>query len=168
MDNYSLHWKGPWEEDVGKAPREHKMALQTRSCKRQVSDNSSDIQVVCKWHRLDIENPPEACGVYAVTDAKQKIWYYIGRSQNIAKRIVAKNHPIQVTKDVELKLFYWYLRVDSKHINWVEKYLIKEHNPEWNGSTSFSSSCYTPWVCCELLLINDEGMRQAVLEAIGG
>lgn len=139
-----------------------------RSPARSPLTEASDLKVVRNWNKLDIDNPPETCGVYAVTNARQKIWYYIGKSQNIAKRIIVKNHPIQVTKNTALDLFYWYLRVEQKHVNWAEKYLIKEHGPEWNGHTSFGASWYTQWMCCDLLLTHDEWTRRAVLEAIGG
>jgi excinuclease UvrABC nuclease subunit len=112
----------------------------------------SDIQVIFNWNKLDLRAPPEVCGVYAITNAKQKTWYYIGKSQNIAKRIAVDSHPVQVTKNTTLDLHYWYLRVAQKHVNWAERYLIKEHDPEWNGATSFDASGYTRWACCDVCL----------------
>lgn len=144
------------------------MGAKIKSSKRLPPSKKSDIEVVYKWRKLNIDNPPEVCGIYAVTNAKQESWYYIGKSQNIAKRIIVKNHPIQVTKDTKLELHYWYLRVDPKHVNWAERYLIKENDPDWNGHTSHSASWHTPWVCCDLHLSNDEYTRRAMLEAIGG
>jgi hypothetical protein len=125
----------------------------------------SDIQVMCNWNKLDIEDPPAVCGVYAVTSARKGRWYYIGKSQNISTRIVVKNHPIQVTQGIKLGLCYWYIRVDHRHLNWAERYLIKEYDPEWNGHTAFSSVTFTPWVCCDLPpCVSDEQL----LAAIGG
>jgi hypothetical protein len=124
----------------------------TRSPKRSPLSKESDVQVTFAWNRLDLSAPPETCGVYAITSIKQKTWYYIGRSQNIAKRIAVANHPVQVTKDTALDLHYWYLRVNPKHVNWAERYLIKEHDPEWNGGTSFDASWYTQWACCNACL----------------
>lgn len=134
--------------------------------KRTPAGECSDIAVVCKWRLLDIQNPPECSGVYTVKHQSQDLWYYIGKSRNIASRITAKNHPIQVTKNTELDLCYLYLQVDKQHIGWAEKYLIREHNPEWNGATSFES-WYTPWVCCDLPLSDNEFNRRLILEAIG-
>lgn len=134
--------------------------------KRTPAGKCSDIAVVCQWRPLDIQSPPECSGIYAVKDRNQDLWYYIGKSQNIANRIVVKNHPVQVTKDTKLELSYFYLQVDKQHIGWAERYLIKEHDPEWNGSTSFNASWYTQWVCCDLPLSNDEFSRRLVLEAI--
>jgi hypothetical protein len=124
----------------------------TRSPKRSPLNEESDVQVAFNWNKLNLDNPPETCGVYAITSIKQKTWYYIGRSQNIAKRIAVANHPVQVTKDTALNLHYWYLRVNPKHVNWAERYLIKEYDPEWNGHTSFDASWYTKWACCDACL----------------
>lgn len=148
----------PRQEGV-KSPRER--------TKRQSVGENSDVQVIYKWRPMDIENPPICSGIYAVTNTAQDLWYYIGKSQNVASRIVVKNHPIQITKNIDIDLRYWYLRVDKKHIGWVERYLIKEFDPEWNGSTSFGASAYTQWVCCDLPLSNQEWTRRALLEAIG-
>ena len=112
--------------------------------------SQSDVQVAFHWNKLHPIQKPELCGVYAITSAKRKQWYYIGKSQNIAKRLEDKSHPFQVTKDTELDLHYWYLRVDKKHVNWVERYLIKEHDPEWNGGTSFDG--LSPWFHCQACL----------------
>lgn len=129
-------------------------ALPLLGKKRQVArpapTKDCDIQVVCNWNRLSLENPPNVCGVYAITSPKKKTWYYIGKSQNISTRIVAKNHPIQVTQGTILDLCYWYIRVDHRHLGWAERYLMKEHDPEWNGHTSWDSASFTPWVCCDL------------------
>jgi hypothetical protein len=135
--------------------------------KRTPAGKCSDIAVVYKWRLLDIQNPPECSGIYAVKHQSQDLWYYIGKSQNIASRIIAKNHPIQVTKNTKLGLSYLYLQVDKQHIGWAEKYLIKEHDPEWNGATSFNASWYTQWMCCDLPLSNNEFNRRLMLEAIG-
>jgi hypothetical protein len=137
-----------------------------KRAKRTPAGKCSDIAVVYKWRSLDIENPPECPGIYAVKDRTQDLWYYIGKSQNIASRIVVKNHPIQVTKNIKLNLSYLYLKVDKQHIGWAERYLIKEHDPEWNGSTSFNASWYTRWMCCDLPLSNNEFRRRLMLEAI--
>ena len=130
-------------------------------------DANSDVQVKVSWRDLDILHPPECAGIYAVTSAKKETWYYIGKSQNIAKRIIAKNHPIQVTKDANIDLHYWYLRVKKDHIGWLEKYLIRECNPEWNGSTAFGANSPTPWMCCDLPLWNTEETKLMILAAIG-
>lgn len=136
----------------------------TRTPKRAPLAKDSDIQVTFSWNKLDLNNPPEACGIYAITSVKQKTWYYIGKSQNIAKRITVVNHPAQITKDTALDLRYWYLRVNTKHLNWAERYLIKEHDPEWNGGTSFDASWYTRWPCCNacLPLTDAEIQRQSL------
>lgn len=126
--------------------------VKTRSPKRSPLIKESDIQIAFNWNKLNLEAAPEVCGVYAITSAGRKTWYYIGKSQNIAKRIVAVNHPVQVTKDTTLDLHYWYLRVNQEHVSWAERYLIKEHNPEWNGATSFGVSWHTRWVCCDVCL----------------
>lgn len=138
--------------------------VKTRSPKRSPLAKESDIQVTFNWNKLDLVAPPDACGVYAITSIKQETWYYIGKSQNIAKRIAAANHPVQVTKNTTLDLRYWYLRVSQKHVNWAERYLIKEHDPEWNGGTSFDASCYTRWACCNacLPLTDAEIARQSL------
>jgi excinuclease UvrABC nuclease subunit len=128
---------------------------------------NSDVQVIFKWRSMDIENPPQCSGIYAVTNTEQSLWYYIGKSQNIARRIVAENHPIQVTKNTSIDLHYLYLRIDKQHISWAENYLIKEHDPEWNGSTSFDKACITLWMCCDLPLGGSEDMRHLLLNAIG-
>ena len=135
---------------------------------RPAPAKDSDIQVACNWNELDPENPPAICGVYAITDTKRRNWYYIGKSQNISTRIVSKNHPVQVTKDTALDLRYWYLRVDQKHVNWAEQYLIKEHDPEWNGGTSFDASWRTKWVCCDVRLpLTDAEMERLSLHLKG-
>lgn len=130
-------------------------------------DKDSDAQLIVSWRVLDVNNPPECSGIYALTSAKKKTWYYIGKSQNIAKRVCVKNHPVQVTLDVDVDLHYWYLRVDQRHIGWLERYLIKEHDPEWNGSTSFNASWYTRWMCCDLPLSNSEYTNRLLLAALG-
>jgi hypothetical protein len=126
--------------------------VKTRPPKRSPLNKESDIQITFNWNKFNLDAPPDACGIYAITSIRQKTWYYIGRSQNIAKRIAAANHPVQVTKDTALDLHYWYLRVNQKHVNWAERYLIKEHDPEWNGATSFDASWHTQWVCCDVRL----------------
>lgn len=136
-----------------------------RQAGRPAPTKKCDIQVACNWNKLDLENPPSICGVYAITNAKRKTWYYIGKSQNISTRIATKNHPVQVTRETTLDLHYWYIRVDQRHLNWAEKYLIREHDPEWNGHTSFSSAIFTPWVCCDLPW---NISNSALLAAIGG
>jgi excinuclease UvrABC nuclease subunit len=131
--------------------------------------SQSDVQVAFRWNKLHPTQKPELCGVYAITSAKRKEWYYIGKSQNIAKRLEVNNHPFQVTKDTELDLYYWYLRVDKKHVNWVERYLIKEHDPEWNGGTSFDG--HFRWLHCEARLpLTEEQIleRSAHLRGIWG
>jgi predicted GIY-YIG superfamily endonuclease len=128
-----------------------------------------DVHVVMHWRQLDILNPPSCAGVYAIADANMNKWLYIGKSQNIAKRIAAKNHPVQVTKDVCIGQSYFYLRVAANDISWFEQYAIKRLDPEWNGGTSFGSASQTPWAYCNISSVHGltDPMTLAVLAAIG-
>ena len=105
------------------------------------------MQLLVNWRKLDIENPPSCPGIYAIASETRSKWFYVGKSQNIAKRIVAKNHPVQVTRDIKLSQYYFYVHVEKEYISQLEHYLIKKHDPEWNGSTSFDSN--SPWACCQ-------------------
>lgn len=141
---------------------------ETSLLKRSPLNKESDVHVTFAWNRLDLSAPPETCGVYAITSIKQKTWYYIGKSKNIAKRIAVANHPVQVIKDTALDLHYWYLRVNQKHVNWAERYLIKEYDPEWNGHTSFDASGYTRWACCDVCLpLTDTEIERHALQLRG-
>ncbi len=128
-----------------------------------------DVCVKMNWRLMDIKNPPSCSGVYAITNSDMTNWLYIGRSQNIAKRITAKNHPVQVTKDINVGQLYLYLCVPVDAIGWFEQYAIKRLNPEWNGGTSFGSSVQTPWTYCDVGYRPgfDEQMDAAVMAAIG-
>jgi hypothetical protein len=142
------------------------MACNTPS-KTVFTKEHQDVHVVMNWQSLNINNPPSCSGVYAVTNANMTKWFYIGKSQNIAKRIVAKNHPIQVTKDVNIGQSYFYLCIAPDDIGWFERYAIKRLDPEWNGSTSFGTNWYSPWVSCDITnYCLDDAMQLAVLAAL--
>jgi hypothetical protein len=146
--------------------------------KKQFTRQHQDVKVIIDWRPLDIDNPPSVAGVYAIASPNMSNWYYIGRSINIAKRITVKSHPVQVTKDVNLGQKYFYARLPKDDIGWLERYLLKRLEPEWNGGTSFDASWRTPWVCCDVPLdcsnlppddvwgIADDPLRLAVLAAI--
>jgi len=87
---------------------------------------------------MELDKLPQCCGVYAIRDALSLEWLYIGKSQNIGKRILNKYHPAQITKDAGMDLAYFYTTVELVHINWLEKYLIRHYKPAWNGGTSFN------------------------------
>lgn len=111
-----------------------------------------DFNVKVRWNLLDIKNPPKCSGIYAVTNTNKNLWFYIGKANSIAKRIKSKNHPIQVTANINLNLRYLFLRADKEYIGWLERFLIQKYCPEWNGHTSFdpSPAGYTPWVFCNI------------------
>jgi hypothetical protein len=109
-----------------------------------------DFKLKVAWRELDITNPPGCSGIYAVKDSITEEWFYIGKAKCIAARIVCRPHPIQITKDANLKLSYFYLHAEEKDISWLERYLIREHTPDWNGATAFGAAVNTPWVCCNL------------------
>jgi len=109
-----------------------------------------DVQVLVSWQHLDISNPPCCPGIYVITNHDMTKWFYVGKSNNIAKRIAVKNHPVQVTKDIALGQSYFYACTLPEDTGWFERRLIRKFDPEWNGSTSFSSACFTPWMCCDL------------------
>jgi len=123
-----------------------------------------DVQVTFNWRPLDIANPPSCSGVYAIVNKNMKQWYYIGKSANIAKRIIVKNHPVQVTRDIDLQQKYFYVQVPKIDIGWAERYLIKRIEPEWNGCTSFEG--FSPWFHCDLPLYSGHPLEEEVLAAI--
>lgn len=112
--------------------------------------SKQDFTVQVHWNLLDVKKPPTCSGIYAVTNTDKNLWFYIGKANNIAKRITCKNHPIQVTANTNLNLHYLFLRASKEDIGWLERFLIRKYCPEWNGHTSFDPSPmgYTPWVFC--------------------
>lgn len=88
------------------------------------------------WKSLDIENPPQRRGVYAVFERNGKC-FYVGRSKNIRARIRNNRHPIQITKDINLKQVYKWLELAEGDDEWIEHALICRLRPEWNGGTSW-------------------------------
>jgi len=102
------------------------------------------------WQVLDINKPPTCSGIYAVKDKNTDVFLYIGKAKNICSRIKCKQHPIQVTKDISITFSYLYIYAEEKDISWLERYLIREHQPDWNGGTAFGSSQQTAGVCCNL------------------
>jgi excinuclease UvrABC nuclease subunit len=118
--------------------------------KKVFTKKHQDVHVVMNWQPLDVLNPPSCPGIYAVTNENMTKWFYIGKSKNISKRIVAKSHPIQVTKDVSIGQSYFYLCVSEEDIGWFERYAIKRLDPEWNGGTSFQSDLNNSWMRCDL------------------
>ncbi len=86
------------------------------------------------WCRMDLSRPPEAPGVYAIKRGSE--WLYIGSSQNIAKRIRVKRHPVQITLGLP-GLSYWWMWEDERWRS-LEYWLIEQHSPDWNGRTASS------------------------------
>ena len=113
---------------------------------------TEDFTLKVTWSLMNVDKPPSCSGLYAIKDANKNTWLYIGKSKSISKRIVCINHPVQVTKNTTLQLKYLFLRASEDNIHWLERVLLKKHNPEWNGKTSIDPSPmgYTPWVFCNL------------------
>lgn len=89
-----------------------------------------------KWSKMDIQTPPNECGVYAIKNKKE--WMYIGKSICISTRIKSKWHPIQITQNLDsLCLSYFWCPVPKNILARTENALIRELSPPWNGSTSF-------------------------------
>lgn len=130
--------------------------------------NVQDFSVKVHWNLMDITKPPMCSGIYAITDPTKKTWFYIGKANNIAKRIACKNHPIQVTKSIKLKLCYLFLRAKKEDIGWLERFLIKEYSSEWNGGTSFEPSPmgHTPWMFCNIYVSCTECTQKDLLLAV--
>ena len=108
------------------------------------------VKIEVGWKRMQLDQLPECCGVYAITDEFLEKWYYIGKSENICKRIAFKNHPAQVTKDINLGQCYYYVPFKAQHISWLERYLIREYQPAWNGGTARIRAFQSQWLRCDL------------------
>jgi len=99
-----------------------------------------DFTLTLNWRDLDPERPPGASGIYAITSECSTRWYYIGRAERIARRIASPYHPFRITHGLRLGLRCIYLRASVADTYWLERYLIRIHQPEWNGGTEWARS----------------------------
>jgi len=113
---------------------------------------SPDFELLLNWNTMNIDKPPSCSGIYAVLNYSTNTFLYIGKAKHIALRIKNIRHPIQITKDLCIPMQYLYIHAPEKDISWLERYLLREHSPTWNGATAFGSSLYTAGVCCNLPL----------------
>lgn len=110
------------------------------------------------WLPLDINNIPTESGVYGFKLGKK--WLYIGRSKNLSKRLNKKHVPLQIALEIypDVQLLYQL----TNHPGALEHQLIKELEPDWNGSTSFDCGGR---VSCQVLIFTKE--KQDLLDAAG-
>lgn len=87
---------------------------------------------VINWQPLDLTKIPTEPGVYAFKRGKR--WLYIGQSCNIKQRLNSQHLPFQIALELSGVRFLYHL-TDSRHK--VERQLIKDLLPDWNGSTSW-------------------------------
>lgn len=86
-----------------------------------------------RWRRMDPGNSPAASGVYAIRSGAR--WLYIGKAADIAKRVTTRTHPLQITADLTGLSYWWAPAGDDRHR--LEGALLRWHEPEWNGGTTF-------------------------------
>lgn len=92
------------------------------------------------WLSLDLGDIPEESGVYGFKFSDR--WLYIGQSKNLKQRLNKQHIPLQIALEMAM-LFccefrnphLLYCPTDSPRD--LEKRLIRELQPEWNGGTSF-------------------------------
>ena len=93
-----------------------------------------------RWRHIRPGSAPQAPGVYAIKQGCR--WLYIGQSQNIALRIAGRHHPLQIAEG-RPGLSLWWMPAGRDRLS-LERQLISQHNPEWNGSWQW----HTPWPSC--------------------
>ena len=135
-----------------------------------------DFTIKLNWRELDINSPPGSSGIYAVVDECGGRWFYIGKADSIARRIANPYHPIQITRGLNLGLRYLFLRVSVNDTGWLERYLIRLHNPEWNGGTNWGAmsgqGARSVYPYCVVRSMNNMDVtredEQAALALVGG
>lgn len=126
------------------------------------TEKTRKFQHSVKWSKMDIQNPPDECGVYAIKNKKD--WMYIGKSICISTRIKSKWHPIQITQNLDsLCLSYFWCPVPKDILGKTENALIRELSPPWNGGTSHDHHGASGPTCNNLLPIP----HSIFLDAIG-
>lgn len=102
------------------------------------------------WQHFNCSSPPAVPGVYAFRLNER--WLYIGRSKNIKTRLCANQHiAFRTAKEIKGTKFLYY---PTNNYCQLERRLIKELSPEWNGHQSWGclgSEKYlyaaTGWYC---------------------
>jgi excinuclease UvrABC nuclease subunit len=109
------------------------------------------------WQPLDLDNIPQSPGVYGFQVDNR--WLYIGQAKNLRKRLHSRHIPLTIALRIsEVKIFHQLTDSPQK----LERFLIKELNPEWNGGTSFE--IYGAGPACDIGLthIGQEQMDEAI------
>jgi hypothetical protein len=86
------------------------------------------------WLLLALDNIPEAAGVYGFQSGET--WLYIGKAKNLRSRLNQRHPALQVALSLAIDIGYWY-RLSDEHDR-LERLLIRELQPQWNGGTSHS------------------------------
>jgi hypothetical protein len=84
------------------------------------------------WLPLALENIPEAAGVYGFQGGET--WLYIGKAKNLRSRLNKRHPALQVALSLAIDIRYWYWLSDEH--DRLERHLIRELQPQWNGGTS--------------------------------
>jgi hypothetical protein len=84
------------------------------------------------WQVLDLNDIPPESGVYGFKFGDR--WLYIGQSGNLKQRLNKQHIPLQIALEMGgIALFYCLTDLPRN----LEKRLIRELQPEWNGGTNF-------------------------------
>lgn len=119
-----------------------------------------------RWKRFSVDRPPSEPGVYAIRSGRR--WLYIGRAVNIRARVSVKTHPAQITRGLaSLPISYWWLPVEPAEQARAESALIREHEPVWNGGTTWDAISSYPQCRALLPAVSKEDLLE-VLAAISG
>lgn len=110
------------------------------------------------WLPLNLNNIPTESGIYGLKLGEN--WLYIGKSKNLSKRLNKKHIPLQIALEIypNVQLLYHL----TNHPGALEHKLIKELQPDWNGSTSFD---YGGKPSCQVFLLTQK--NQDLLDAAG-
>jgi hypothetical protein len=84
------------------------------------------------WLPLAFDDIPESAGVYGFQCGET--WLYIGKAKNLRTRLNKRHPALQVALSLAIDIRYWY-RLSEAHDR-LERHLIRDLQPEWNGGTA--------------------------------
>lgn len=117
------------------------------------------------WLPLNLNEIPRCPGVYGFLSGED--WLYIGKAQNLAKRLSQRHPALSVALSLEMAISYWYIPSESP--TRLEQKLIKDLLPAWNGSTSYEDMSEkhlyaAHGVFCNVYLDNREAFLKTLYE----
>lgn len=91
-----------------------------------------------RWVEVDSNAFPEIPGIYGIQFKDSKRWFYIGKAENIAKRLQSSRHPLAIAKSLRAEFRFFYIHCPENRTR-IENSLIRLLKPLGNSGTSFSS-----------------------------